>query len=212
MSSLVFKLGKYYFTTMGTFFLLCAYGLMAQAPNYPYLPAMIFPAYLAGAMAMSERDGGDPFLGLLPITRFELARIKFGLGLVLVVVGWGTMTWFAILKPLPEPLDATVHKLAALSAISTLLLGAVFHLGAQHFGFAVFHKVLMGVAAVVGGGTLILFIGVAESGRDHLGGFPLVPWLQTVPTFNLLILGGLALAGYFAILERGPWRSGEIEA
>ena len=78
-------------------------------------------------------------------------------------------------------------------------------------------KMLLTLARGVGALTLVFFIAVADSGGDHVGGFPLIPWLGSLPTAGLLVVAGLGLArlglaglgltGYFLMLQRGPWRS-----
>ena len=205
MAALFRKYGLFYLTSSVTFFFLCAYSLAADAPNYPFLPAMFFPAYLCGAVAMSEHETGDPLLGILPITPGEIMTVKFSLALVFVVVGWLNMTLFTALLDLPSGLAANVSKMNALCAIYTLLLAAGLQMGIRFFGRSAFHKVIIMLTVVSGVFGIAFFIGIAERGLDYPGGFPLVPALESLPG----ALVGLAAAGaavvYWLVLRRVGW-------
>jgi len=210
MTALLRKYGLFYLTTTGTFFFLCAYSLAAGTPNYPFLPALFLPMYLSGAVAMSEGVGNDPLLGVLPVTPAEIMTVKFGLAFVFVVIGWLNMGLFTILQGLDPHLTVQVMKLNTIAGIDTLLLAAAFQLGLHFFGRSVFHKVIIGFCVLGGIFVLVFFIGLAESGNNHPGEFPLIPFLEALPIV-LLVLGSVAAAAvYFLVLRRGSWdvRSG----
>ena len=213
MAALVRKYGLFYLTSSATFFFLCAYSLAAEAPNYPFLPAVFFPAYLCGAVAMSEHESGDPLLGILPITPGEIMTVKFGLALMFVLVGWLNMTLFTVLQGLPDWMAASVWKMNALGAAYTLLLAAGLQLGIRFFGRSVFHKVIIGLTVLSGLFGITFFIGVAESGRDYPGGFPLVPVLESMPGVLVGLAAVAAGAVYWLVLRRLGWngRSGPFD-
>ncbi len=205
MTALVRKYGLFYLTSTMTFFFLCAYSLAADAPNYPFLPAMFLPAYLCGAVAMSENESGDPLLGVLPITPAEIMTVKFVLALAFVAVAWLNMTLFTTLQDLPGWMVASVWKMNALGAAYTLLLAAGLQLGIRFFGRSAFHKVIILLTVCSGLFGIAFFIAVAESGRAYVGGFPLVPALEKTPGVLVGLAAALAGAVYWFVLRRVEW-------
>lgn len=205
MAPLIRMYGLFYLTSAGTFFLLCAYSLVAQAPNYPYLPALFLPVYLAGAVAMSEREASDPMLDILPVPPALIARVKFGLALGFVAIALVNVTLFTFMQNLGGELTLRVMKLNVLAAANTLILAALFQAGLHFFGHSTFHKVIIGFTAVGGLFTILFFIAVAESGRDHPDRFPLAPALDGLPLVLVLATVPLALWIYRLVLKRGPW-------
>jgi hypothetical protein len=207
MVPLIRMYGLFYLTATGTFFLLCAYGLVAEAPNFPYLPALFLPVYLAGAVAMSERETGDPMLGILPVTPALIVRVKFGLALGFVAIALVNMTIFTAIQYLGGELTLRVMKLNILGAMNTLILGALFQAGFHFFGHSTFHKVIIGFTAVGGFFTILFFVAVAESGRRHPDLFPLAPMLDSLPLGLVLATVPVALWVFYLILRRGPWNA-----
>jgi len=205
MVALVRKFGLFYLGHAVTFFFLCAYSLAANAPNYPYLPALFFPMYLSAAVAMSERETGDPLLGVLPITPGEIMRVKFILAFVFVVVGWLNMGLFTVLQGLPSQMAENVMKLNTLGCIYTLLLAGGFQLGIHFFGWSLFHKAIILFAVVSSVFGILFFIGLAERGNNHPDLFPLVPFLESLPVGFLGIVTVGAGLVYFFVLREGPW-------
>ena len=205
MAALVRKYGLFYLTHAGTFFLLCAYSLAASAPNYPFLPAMFFPIYLSSTVALSERETGDPLLGILPVTPGEIMKVKFGLTFVFVLIGWLHMAFFTALQDLDPRIVSNVLKLNTISSIYTLALAVVFQLGLHFFGQSVFHKVIVIFTVVTAVFSIVFFIGLAERGNNHIGRFPLNPALEALPGF----LVGVAAVGagilFYLMLKSGPW-------
>ena len=59
MTALLRKYGLFYLAHTVTFFFLCAYSLAADAPNYPYLPALFLPIYLSAAVATRGHGHGN---------------------------------------------------------------------------------------------------------------------------------------------------------
>lgn len=206
MATLVRKYGLFYLVHSVTFFFLCAYSLAANAPNFPFLPAMFFPVYLSAAVAMSERETGDPLLGILPITPGEIMTVKFGLAFGLVVIGWLSMSLFTVLQNLPTELAASVTKMNALAGIYTLLLAAGLQLGIRFFGWSSFHKVIILFAIVSSVFSIVFFIGIAERGFDYPGGFPLVPFLKSLPGFLVGVGAVVAVGVYYFVLRSMGWR------
>ncbi len=205
MANLIRKYGMFYLTHAVTFFFLCAYSLAANAPNYPFLPALFLPIYLSAAVAMSEREAGDPLLGILPLTPREIMKVKFILGFVFVVVCWFNMGAFTVLQNLSPQLTVQVMKLNTLSSIFTLLLAAAFQLGIQFFGWPNFHKLIIFCAVMFGLFGIIFFISLAKSGHNHPSEFPLIPVLDSLP---VLVVGALAVVGILIFnfaLRRGSW-------
>jgi len=205
MMALVKKFGLFYLTTAMTFFFLCAYSLAASAPNFPFLPAMFLPIYLSNAVAMSERETGDPLLGVLPISPGEIMKVKFSLAFILVVVSWLNMALFTALQGLPPAMAANVMKLNTIFGIIGLILAAAFQYGIHFFSWGAFHKVIIGFAAVSGVFGIAFFVGLAKKGLNYPGGFPLIPVLETIPGFALGILVIIAVALYHLAYRRGPW-------
>ncbi len=205
MLSLVRQYGLYYLIAAGTFFFLCAYSLVAKAPNFPFLPAMFLPVYLSGAMATSESNTGKPLLSIMPVTIADIMKVKFGLALVFVVVSWYHMALFTYLQGLGSELTWQVLKLNTICSINTLLLAAFFQLGIHFFGRSIFQKVILSFC--IGGAVfcIVFLIGLAESGHNHPGKFPLIPFLDSMP--SLVIVGGIliALALFYLLLQRAPW-------
>ena len=205
MTALLRKYGLFYLTHAGTFFLLCAYSLAADAPNYPFLPAMFFPIYLSSAVALSERETGDPLLGILPITPGEIMKVKFGLTFAFVVIGWLNMAFFTALLGLDPLIAANVMKLNTICSIYTLVLAGVFQLGLHFFGWSAFHKVIILFTVATGIFSILFFIGVTERGNNYIDLFPLNPALEALPGFLL----GIAAIGagflFYFVLRRGPW-------
>jgi len=207
MIELLKRYGLFYLTSAGTFFLLCAYSLAANAPNYPFLPALFLPIYMNGAMAMSERETGDPMISILPITPAEIMRVKFGLAFGFVVIGWLHMGLFTMLQNLGPELTSQVMKLNTIGAINALLLAAAFQLGIHFFGWSAFHKVIIAFSAIGGFFGIIFFIGLAESGHNRPGMFPLIPFLDALPVLLLAVGCAGAATAYFQVLRHGPWVS-----
>lgn len=205
MSALIRKYSLFYLTATGTFFFLCAYSLAADAPNYPFLPALFFPLYLAGAMSMSERESGDNLLNILPVTPSEIMKVKFGLIFVFVVIGWLNMTIFTFLQSLEPELAVQVTKLNTISSINTLLLAALFQVGIHFFGWNIFQKVILLFTVIGGIFGIVFFIGLAESGHNHPDMFPLIPFLESLPFFILLAGVFAALGIFYLVMKRGPW-------
>jgi multisubunit Na+/H+ antiporter MnhC subunit len=205
MAALIRKFGLFYLTATGTFFLLCAYGLAARAPNFPYLPAVFLPVYLAGAVAMSERETADPMLDILPVAPGLIVKAKFWLGLGFVALALLHMTLFTAMQGLGEELTWRVMKLNVLSALATLVLAAGFQAGFHFFGQASFHKVVIGFCVAGGVFCLAFFIAVAESGRGHPDLFPLAPTLDLLPMAGVLAAVPVGLALFYQIWKRGPW-------
>jgi hypothetical protein len=207
MTALVRKYGLFYLGHTVTFFFLCAYSLAANAPNYPYLPAMFFPLYLSSAVAMSERETGDPLLGVLPITPVEIMRVKFLLAFVFVVIGWLNMSLFTALQGLPPHMTENVMKLNTLGSIYTLLLAGAFQLGIRFFGWSTFHKVIILLAIVSGVFSILFFIGIAERGNYNPDLFPLVPLLESLPAVLVGVLAAGAGFVHYYLLQKGPWNT-----
>jgi len=207
MSALLRKYGLFYLAHTVTFFFLCAYSLVAEAPNFPFLPAMFMPIYLCAAVALSERESGDPLLDVLPITPREIMTVKFHLAFALVAVGWVNMTVFTLLQGLPESLAYSVHKLNLLATVWTLALAAGLQLGLHYFGWSNFRKVIIGLTVVTSLFSIAFFVGLAESGRDYVGGFPLVPALESTPAGVVGLVGAVGVVAYYLVLSKGPWRS-----
>jgi hypothetical protein len=205
MTALLRKYGLFYLTSTGAFFFLCAYSLAADAPNYPFLPALFMPVYLSAAMAMSEGMSDDPLMGVLPVTPAEIMTVKFGLAFVFVAIGWINMGLFTMLQGLEPQLAAQVMKLNTIAGIDTLLLAAAFQLGIHFFGHSVFHKVIIGFCVAGGIFGIVFFIGLAESGHNHPGEFPLLPFLEALPIILLIAGCAAAAAVYVLVLRRGPW-------
>jgi len=207
MSTLLRKYGLFYLAHSVTFFFLCAYSLVAEAPNFPFLPAVFLPIYLCASVALSERETGDPLLGVLPITPREIMTVKFHLAFALVAVCWINMTVFTLLQGLPESLASSVHKMNLLAAVWTLALAAGLQLGLHYFGWSDFRKVIVGLTVLTGLFSIAFFIGLAESGRDHVGGFPLMPALENTPAGVVGLVGIAGVVAYYVLLRKGPWRS-----
>jgi len=205
MVSLIRTYGLFYLTATGTFFFLCAYSLATDAPNYPFLPALFFPLYLGGAISMSESKTDHPLMGILPVTPGEIMKVKFGLAFVFVLIGWLNMTFFTLIQPLDSEITIQVMKLNTICATNALLLAAILQFGIHFFGWPSFHKVI--ITFLVGGSIFVIlfFIGLAESGRDHPGMFPLIPFLDSLPLLVVLVGVASALAAFYSILQRGPW-------
>ena len=212
MAALLRKYGLLYLAHTVTFFFLCAYSLAASAPHYPYLPALFLPIYLSAAVATSERETGDPLLAVLPITPGEIMKVKFGLAFAFVVVAWLNMGLFTLLQNLPAVMTANVMKLNTLGAIFTLLLAAFFQLGLQFFGRSIFHKAIIAYTALTGVFGVVFFIGIAERGNNRPEPFPLVPFLESVPGFALVIAAAAVVAVYAWVHRVGPWDPGSSAA
>jgi hypothetical protein len=208
MAMLLRKYSLFYLAHAGTFFLLCAYSLAANAPNYPFLPPLFFPIYLSSAIVISERETGDPMLGILPITPREIMDVKFALALVFIVIGWLNIGLFTALQGLSPRMAANVMKLATLCAAYSLLLAAAFQLGLHFFGGSAFRKVIIGFTVVTGVFGILFFIGLAESGHRYLSQFPLNPALSSLPWVVVAIAAAAAGLLYHQVLKRGPWNPG----
>jgi len=205
MAALIKKYGMFYLVHAVTFSFLCAYSLAANAPNFPFLPALFLPIYLSGAVAISERETGDPLMGILPVTTGEIMNVKLILALVFVVVGWVNMGFFTLLQGLDSQLMQQVMKLNTLGAIHALMLAVAYQLGIHFFGWPSFHKVIILMAVVAAVFGVAFFIGLAESGHNHPGMFPLIPFLDSMPIMMLVALSVGALAVFSWVLRRGPW-------
>ena len=205
MATLARRFGLFYLTHAVTFFFLCAYALAASAPHYPYLPPLFFPIYLAAAVALSERETGDPMLGILPISPREIVGAKLGLAFAFVVTGWLNMCAFTLLQNLPAHLATDVYKLSALCSAGTLLLALAFQFGIHFFGLRAFHKLIMGFAALsaVFGG--LFFVTLAKRGHRHPEVFPLVPFLESVPWLVVALAAFAGVALFYVGLRTGPW-------
>ncbi len=205
MVALLRKYSLFYLVHATTFFFLCAYSLATNAPNYPFLPAIFFPIYLSSAVAISERNAGDPILGILPLSPGEIMKVKFLLAFVFVIVGWFNMGLFTMLKGLEPHLTWQVMKLNTLGSIYTLLLAAAFQLGIHFFGWNIFQKILILSIVLFAVFSIAFFVGIAESGYNHPDEFPLVPFLDSLPMLVLGVLTLAAVAVYNLALRRGPW-------
>jgi hypothetical protein len=205
MTALLRKYGLFYLTSSATFFMLNAYSLAANAPNYPFLPALFFPVYLSGAMAMSEKEDDDPLIGMLPVTPTDIMKVKFGLALTFVVIGWLHMNLFAVLQGLSAEFMSQVVKLNTISSINTLLLAAIFQVCIDFFGWSAVQKIIIMFTVAGGMFCIVFFIGVAESGITDPGMFPLVNILDSIPFVLLLIAGAGATVVYVQIFRRMPW-------
>jgi hypothetical protein len=207
MAALLRKYGLFYLAHATTFFFLCAYSLATNAPNYPFLPAIFFPIYLSSAVALSEHNAGDPLLGILPLTPGEVMKVKFLLAFVFVIVGWLNMGLFTMLKGLEPQLTWQVMKLNTLGSIYSLLLAAAYQLGIHFFGWKIFQKILILGIVMFAIFDIAFFVGIAKSGHNPPGDFPLVPFLDSLP---MLVLGVLTLAAVFVYnlaLHRGSWKA-----
>ncbi len=205
MTALVRKYSLFYLAHAVTFFFLCAYSMAANTPNFPFLPALFFPIYLSSAVALSERETGDPLLNILPVSPGEIMKVKFVLAFVFVVIGWLNMALFTVLQGLDPFLIKPIMTLNTLCSIFTLLLAAAFQLGIQFFGWSVFRKVIILCVVLFSVFGIVFFLGLAESGHNHPEDFPLVPVLNALPTALLVMISALALAAFYLVLNFGPW-------
>ncbi len=203
MKALIRKYSLFYLVHSGTFFLLCAYSLAADAPNFPFLPPLFFPIYLSSAVAISERETGDPMLGILPVTPGEIIKVKFILAFFFVVIGWLNMTLFTVVQGLDPVMTTQVMKLNLLGSLFTLLLAAGFQLGLQFFGWRAFHKVIVLTTATTAVFCIIFFVGLAKMGLSGRGGFPLIPALDRMPPLFLVVFSAGVLAIYYWLFRLG---------
>lgn len=172
-------------------------------PAFEIIP-LFMPVWLVGSVVFTERDESYAFLRTLPVTDRRIVRTKFGLILGASALYWLFMVGAALIRRDDTLAAPTTLVYVTMVSVYGLLIGAAFQLLLWRLGASI----VTGAAIVFMALSMVLTI-LHLASLQSTAGWPAltrtgaVEWLAGTPWLSIPILGGLALLGFYGLLETG---------
>jgi hypothetical protein len=167
---------------------------------------LLVPVFILAQSVMREKGLQDPLVGILPITREEIARKKFQ-NLFLEVMGIGFLLGLAILvngfireKTMTSLNIIVVMMALCLPAAGLLVLYLQNKPTSRTFRVVTWNNILVLLIVV----AVLDFL--VQLGPLEIPQIDLVPWFDFLTPVVALIVLALGVGFFIWIFYRGPWR------